>query len=222
MHLVRFGPNPRPLPWQGRGVRAVGGNGPGTGSCVPGSVDSVLVGVWVDQGMGSGRDAGQDILEQPAGVSRHEGGGRRHRPVGAGRASSLALAAPWARGKGKGVAPGRLWPDAIGQRAWARGAGPDVVPRLGRRHGRATARGRPRRCQGFLCRVLPGAPGWSCICHSRQWVHIGRGWGKTTVWGIGGPHPPAPLSTMWRGGGWNCQYWDLRIRGWAGWRAAIQ
>ncbi len=69
-------------------------------------------------------------------------------------------------GKDKGVAPGKLWPDALGKgvgtardRTWSHAWGDGTA---------APPHAAGPSVPGFLCRALPGAPGWSCICHSRQ------------------------------------------------------
>ncbi len=100
------------------------------------------VGLRVGESAGSGRDVGQDSLEQPAPASRHGGGGQRHTWAGACRATGSVA---WRRlGHGRGAGPDVV-PCLGHEHGHGRGAGPDVVPRLRLRlHGRATARGRHR------------------------------------------------------------------------------
>ena len=112
------------------------------------------VGLRVGESAGSGRDVGQDSLEQPAHAGRHGGGGQRHTWAGACRATGSVA---WRRhGRGAGPMVVRRLGQGCGARSdvirrqghghgHGRGAGPDVVPRLRLRlPGRATARGRHR------------------------------------------------------------------------------
>ena len=177
--LVEGSPCPR---WQAAGGSALAGRMHGVGDSWVGSLRGQVA--WQRVRFLSGAIH----PGAAAGVSLHEGGGRkgprRTDSVGVAEASVAWRHHPSAEGMDKLPAHGsrresrECGPAPWACRAWARRRGPDVAHAWGDGTAAPPHAAGPS-VPGFLCRALPGAPGWSCICHSQgsRRVHIGRGWG---------------------------------------------
>ena len=185
----------RPCPrWQ-----AAGGSAPGWQDCTWWVVawDSGSVRV---RGVAATRS--KTTWSRPARMSRHGGGGQRHTTAGACRATA-SVSVAWRRhGRGAGpVVTGRhghgrgTGSDVTRRLGHGRGTGPVMVRRLGQRlRGRATARGRPRRCQGSPAGRCPALQDSLASATPVRGCISDRGGGKTTALGADlTPRPPLHL-----------------------------
>ena len=159
------------------------------------------IGLRIGESAGSGSDAEQDYLEQPARMSRHGGGGQRHTTAGAAGHSQRqrGLATPWTR-RGVGCDPApwawaRHW-TGCGPAPWAwtrRRVGCDPAPWAWARHwtgcgptpaataARPRHRTRPaRRCQGSPAGRCPALQDGLASATPVRGCISDRGGGKTT------------------------------------------